>query len=170
MAAENLVMQYARDNALPAVALCISTTYGARDWGPTPHGNLLAQAASGRFPFYPDFSAECVVIEDAARAMILAADRGRVGERYIIADRYISMREVHRVAAGAGGARRPLGLPMKLRLAAVRAGDLAARVLRRDLVLTTVSFRMADKMPPLDHSKAERETRLDAGAGERVDT
>lgn len=30
--AENLVLQYARDEALPAVALCISTTYGPGDW------------------------------------------------------------------------------------------------------------------------------------------
>jgi dihydroflavonol-4-reductase len=157
VAAENLVMQYAREKALPAVALCISNTYGPRDWGPTPHGNLLAQVALGRLPFYPDYSAECVGIEDAARAMILAADRGRVGERYIISDRYMSMREVHRAAAEAVGARRPIGLPMKLLLAVARVGDLAARLLRRDLVLTTVSFRMAQKMAPLDHGKAERE-------------
>jgi dihydroflavonol-4-reductase len=157
VAAENLVLQYARDNGLPAVALCISNTYGPGDWGPTPHGRLLAAVASGRLPFYPNFSAECVGIEDAARAMILAADRGRVGERYIISDRYMSMREVHRVAAEAVGARRPIGLPMKLLLPAARAGDVAARVLRRDLMLSSVSFRMADKMPPLDHSKAVRE-------------
>lgn len=76
LAAEHLVMEYARDKGLPAVALCISTTYGPDDWGPMPHGALLALVAQGKFPFYLDYSAEVVGIEDAARAMILAADRG----------------------------------------------------------------------------------------------
>ena len=38
VAAENLVMDYVRDRGLPAVALCVSTTYGPGDWAPTPHG------------------------------------------------------------------------------------------------------------------------------------
>jgi nucleoside-diphosphate-sugar epimerase len=50
--AENLVLQYARDEALPAVALCISTTYGPGDWQPTLHGSLIARVAAGRFPFH----------------------------------------------------------------------------------------------------------------------
>jgi len=108
-------MRYADEKGLPAVALCISTTYGPRDWQPTPHGSLLALIATGRFPFFFDYSAEVVGIEDAARAMILAADRGRVGERYIISDRYMITRELHQVAAEAGGARRPcIRLSMKL--------------------------------------------------------
>lgn len=82
--AENLVLRYVREAGLPAVALCISTTYGPGDWQPTPHGGLIAQVAAGRFPFYLGFSAEVVGIEDAARAMLLAAEHGRVGERYIV--------------------------------------------------------------------------------------
>ena len=45
-----LVMRYARERGLPAVALCISTTYGPGDWQPTPHGGLIAQLAAGREP------------------------------------------------------------------------------------------------------------------------
>ena len=103
-------MQYARDKGLPAVALCISTTYGPRDWAPTPHGSVIGRVAAGRFPFYMGFSSEVVGIEDAARAMLLAADRGRDGHRYIISDRYMSTREVHDIVAGAVG-RRPPRIP-----------------------------------------------------------
>ena len=42
--AEDLVMRYARDRGLPAVALCVSNTYGPGDWQPTPHGKQLAIA------------------------------------------------------------------------------------------------------------------------------
>ena len=156
--AENLVIQYARDRGLPAVALCISTTYGPRDWQPTPHGSLIAMVAKGAFPFYFDFSSEVVGIEDAARAMVLAAERGRVGERYIISDKYMSTREVHDIAARAAGVRPPrVKLPLKLLYFAARINDLAARLLRRDLPFAVVGMRMAELMSPLDRGKAERE-------------
>src|SRR5882757_8628110 len=48
--AENLVMRYARDHGLPAVAVGISTTYGSGDWGRTPHGAIIAGAAFGKLP------------------------------------------------------------------------------------------------------------------------
>ncbi|PJE07105.1 MAG: NAD-dependent dehydratase [Mycobacterium sp.] len=158
VAAEDLVLRYVREQGLPAVALCISTTYGPRDWAPTPHGALIAQVAAGRFPFYMGFSSEVVGIEDAARAMLLAADKGRDGQRYIISDRYMSTRDVHATAARAVGRRPPrVPIPMGVMYAASRANDLAARILHRDLPMAYVGARMADLMSPLDHGKAERE-------------
>lgn len=158
VAAENLVLRYAREQGLPAVAMCVSTTYGPRDWAPTPHGRLLAHVAAGRFPFYMGFSSEVVGIEDAARAMVLAADKGRDGQRYIISDRYLSTREVHAIAARAVGRRPPrIPIPMSAMYAASRANDVAARLVNRDLPMAYVGARMADLMSPLDHSKAERE-------------
>lgn len=158
VAAENLVMAYARERGLPAVAMCISTTYGPGDWGPTPHGSIIAAIAAGRFPVYFDYSAEVVGIEDAARAMLLAADRGRNGERYIISDRYLSVRDINGIAAAAVGRRPPrIGIPLPVLKAAARINDVAARLLRRDLPLAYAGIRMAELMSPLDHSKAERE-------------
>jgi nucleoside-diphosphate-sugar epimerase len=119
---------------------------------------LIAQVAAGRFPFYLGFSSEVVGIEDAARAMILAADRGRVGERYIVSDKYLSTREVHEIAAEAVGVARPrIELPLRLLSVAARGNDLAARLLRRDLPFAAVGMKMAELMSPLDHGKATRE-------------
>ncbi|MFZ0835615.1 MAG: NAD-dependent epimerase/dehydratase family protein [Mycobacterium sp.] len=158
IAAENLVLEYARDKGLPAVALCISTTYGPGDWQPTPHGSLIALVATGRFPFYFDYSAEVVGIEDAARAMVLAADHGRIGGRYAISDRYLSNRELHTIAAEAAGVKPPrIGIPTPLLSLGAHANDLAARLLRRDLKFAVVGLRTAQLMGPIDHSKAERE-------------
>jgi len=158
VAAEKMVMSYAHDKGLPAVAMCVANTYGPRDWGPTPHGSLLAQVATGRFPFYLDYSAETVGIEDASRAMLLAAEHGRSGERYIISDRYMSVRELHDIAATAVGRRPPrIGIPMSVLRAGARINDLLARLLRRDLQFAYVGMEMAELMSPLDHSKAERE-------------
>lgn len=158
VAGEDLLLSYARDKGLPGVAMCISTTYGPGDWGPTPHGSLIALVAKGRFPFYFDYSAEVVGIEDAARAMLLAAEHGRNGERYIVSDRYMSVRELHAIAATAVGRRAPrVGIPMSVLRAGARVNDAAARLLGRDLPFAYAGIRMAELMSPLDHSKATRE-------------
>jgi nucleoside-diphosphate-sugar epimerase len=156
--AEKLVLSYARDRGLPAVAVCPSTTYGPRDHQPTPHGSMVQRIALGKMPVYLDMSLEVVGIEDAARAMLLAADRGRVGERYIVSDRMMTNRDVATIAAEAVGLRPPrLGIPIAVLRAGARVNDAAARLLRRDLPFAYVGIRMAEVMPPLDHSKAERE-------------
>jgi dihydroflavonol-4-reductase len=158
VAAENLVLDYARERGLPAVAMCVSTTYGAGDWAPTPHGSIIAAIAAGRFPFYFGYSAEVVGIEDAARAMLLAGERGREGERYVVSDRYMSVRDVNGIAAAAVGRKPPrIGVPLPVLKIAARINDLAARILNRDLPLAYAGIRMAELMSPLDHSKAERE-------------
>lgn len=157
-AAEDLVLSYARKYGLDAVALCVSTTYGPGDWQPTPHGGALAMVAAGRLPFYFGYSQEVVGIEDAARAMLLAAEHGRSGERYTISDRFMSSRELHRIAAEAGGVRVPrIGIPMPVLYAGARLNDLAAGLLRRDLKFAATGMRIVANMGRLDHSKAVRE-------------
>jgi dihydroflavonol-4-reductase len=157
--AEDLVLTYARERGLPAVALCVSNTYGPGDFQPTPHGSLLAAAGRGKMPVYvKDMSMEVVGIEDAARALLLAAEKGRVGERYIISERFISARELYAAAADAGGSRPPrVGIPLKVMYALGFGGDVAARLLRRDVLLSTLSVRLMHIMSPMDHGKAERE-------------
>jgi hypothetical protein len=93
--AENLVLCYAAEHGLPAVALCVANTYGPGDYAPTPRGALLAAAAAGKMPVYIEGTAsEVVGVEDAATALLLAAEKGRNGERYIISERFIGARTV----------------------------------------------------------------------------
>lgn len=157
--AERLVLRYAADHGLPAVALCVSNTYGPGDFAPTPHGSLVAAAARGKMPFYvKDMSSEAVGIEDAARALILAAQHGRVGERYIISERFLSARDLYTTAAEAGGKKPPrIGIPLKAMYTLGFFGDVAAKILRRDMLLSTLSVRLLHIMSPMDHSKVERE-------------
>jgi dihydroflavonol-4-reductase len=157
--AENLVVQYANDRGLPAVALCVSNTYGPGDFAPTPHGRQIALAAAGRMPFYiKGWDSEVVGVEDAATALLLAAEKGRNGERYIISERFMTARELYETAAEAGGANPPrFGVPISVMYVAGSAGEAVAGLLRRDSVLSRMSVRLMHIMPRLDHGKAERE-------------
>jgi len=157
--AENLVMRYVAEAGLPAVAMCVSTTYGSGDWGRTPHGAFIAGAVFGKLPFLMDgIQLEVVGVDDAARAMILAAERGRIGERYLISERMIALRDVVRIAADEAGVpppRRVISVPMLYALGAL--GSLRARLTGKDAELSLASVRMMRAEAPVDHSKAVRE-------------
>jgi dihydroflavonol-4-reductase len=137
----------------------VSNTYGPRDWRPTPHGKQLALAATGKLPFYvKDWTGEVVGIEDAATALLLAAEKGRNGERYIISDRFMGVGEQYETAAEASGVKSPrFGIPLWAMYAMGYAGDVARIALRRDTVLLSRSERLMHIWPTLDHRKAERE-------------
>jgi len=157
--AERIVMDYVRDRGLPAVAMCVSTTYGAGDWGRTPHGAIIAGAAFGKIPFVMGgIELEAVGVDDAARALILAAERGRVGERYLISEKMISNAEVVRIAAEAAGVPPPArSIPLPASYALATLGTAKARLRGTDERLSLGSLRLMRAEAPVDCSKARRE-------------
>jgi dihydroflavonol-4-reductase len=89
---------------------------------------LLRMAASGRVPFYPPGAASFVPVEDVARGAILAMEKGKTGERYILGGESLSDRQLLTMAALAAGVRPPRWeLPRAPVLAAARLGDLLGR-------------------------------------------
>jgi dihydroflavonol-4-reductase len=153
--AERLVL----GSALPAVAMCISTTYGPGDWGRTPHGAIIAGAAFGKLPFVlGSIELEAVGVDDAAAAMLLAAERGRVGERYLISEKMISNAEVVRIAADAAGVPAPTRtIPLMLTYAMGVLGTAKARLFGKDERLTLNAVRLMRAEAPVNNSKAMRE-------------
>lgn len=157
--AEDLVLRYASEVGLPAVAMCVSTTYGSGDWGRTPHGAFIAGAVFGKLPFLMDgIELEVVGVDDAARALILAADRGRTGERYLISEKMMPLKRVVQIAADEAGVpppRRTISVPVLYALGAL--GSLRARLTGKDAELSLASVRMMRAEAAVDHSKAVSE-------------
>jgi dihydroflavonol-4-reductase len=157
--AEELVLTYAREHGLPAIAMCVSTTYGGGDWGRTPHGAIIAGAAFGKLPFVMDgIELEAVGVDDAARALILAAEKGRVGERYLISEKMITNAEVARIAADAAGVAPPgRSIPLAVSYALAAMGTAKARLRGTDEQLSLASLRLMRAEAPVDCAKARRE-------------
>ncbi|MGE0215547.1 NAD-dependent epimerase/dehydratase family protein [Mycolicibacterium sp.] len=157
--AERLVLRYAREHGLPAVAMCVSTTYGAGDWGRTPHGAIIAGAAFGKLPFVMGgIELEAVGVDDAARALLLAAERGRAGERYLISEKMITNAEVVRIAAEAAGVSAPTRVvPLPLSYAMAALGSLEGRLRGTDERLSLTSLRLMRAEAPVDCGKARGE-------------
>ena len=156
--AEALVSSYVADRGLPAVMANVSNPYGPPDWQPR-QGMFVQQAALGKMPFYiRGVGAEVVGIDDVADALLLAAERGRVGQRYIVSERYMTQRELVTLAAEAVGVRPPrLGIPMALVYAFAYLADAVAPLLRNDLPIGRQSARLIDLTSPASHAKATRE-------------
>jgi nucleoside-diphosphate-sugar epimerase len=156
--AEDLVLDYARNRGLPAVAMCVSNPYGPRDWQPS-QGQMIKAAALGKMPMYvKGVSTEVVGIEDVADAFLLAGDRGRIGERYIISETFMPMRQMFETAATAVGAKPPrFGVPLAMLYAVGWVMGAASRVLRRDISMNVAGVRLLHIMSAADHSKATRE-------------
>lgn len=159
VAAEELVLRYARDYGFPAVAMCVANTYGSGDYVPTPHGGFVAAAARGKLPFYVrGAGAEVVGVRDAAEALVLAGERGRPGHRYIVSAGFHDTRELLDLAAAVTGAAAPkYGIPRPVLAVAGVLGELVARLTGKDIRATRTTLRLMHIMTPLDHSKAERE-------------
>ncbi|MDV3127032.1 NAD-dependent epimerase/dehydratase family protein [Mycobacterium sp. 21AC1] len=156
--AEDLVLRYAIEHGLPAVAMCVSNPYGPPDWQPK-QGALIAMAAFGKTPVYiRGVGAEVVGIDDAAAALVLAATHGRSGERYIVSESYMSQQEMFTVAARAVGASPPrFGVPMALVYAFGWLAGLSNRLFHTDLPMNLTAVRLLALTSPADHGKATRD-------------
>ena len=154
IAGERLVLDAARERGLPAIVLCVANTYGRGDLLPTPHGRMVYDVALGRMPFYIRAAGTDVVgVEDAAAAFLLAADKGELGERYLVAERQMTMREVFEAGADAAGVEPPKrGLSPSTLMVAGALGGAWSALSRRDVRLTRTSVRLMQARTSLDGS------------------
>jgi dihydroflavonol-4-reductase len=156
--AERLFLDACETRGLPGVALCVGNTYGDGDFQPTPHGALVKSAAKGQMLFSWDGGGPSIDVDDAARALILAETKGRVGQRYIIAERWITFRELIETAAEAAGARRPLWhVPPLVMEAGIRAIEAFARLFGIETQATMASLECSRRIPDMDNTKARTE-------------
>ena len=155
-AAEDYVLNESRENGFPGIACCVANTYGPDDIGPTPHGDLVRQVVRGKLPFYFDAHSACVGVVDAARALILAAERGVPGERYIVSSDYISNKSLFESAAQYAGSKPPgFAVPEKLLRAICFVVESIARLRGKDSKLNKNSLDMIYVLTwPLSNKKA----------------
>jgi dihydroflavonol-4-reductase len=155
--AENLFMDFCR-RGLPGVACNVAMTWGEGDFEPTPHGRLLKDFLYGRFPFYWDMGQSMVDINDAAEAMILAEEKGRFGERYIIATRYMTLKEVFDIGAQHTGWNRfRVKFPMPVMYVMSWLAQRITRMIGRETRVNLNSLRLSFIMSDFDSTKAKTE-------------
>jgi dihydroflavonol-4-reductase len=156
--AESRFLACCREQGLPGVALCVANTYGPQDYQPTPHNSGLYDVACGKVKMALDVSQPTVDIRDVADAALLAEKNGRAGQRYIIANQFISNRELFGMATDQTGQPRAKFLPYRLALATAWLAEQGAKLLRRkDAVLTSDAVYLSNVFRELSSAKARQE-------------
>ena len=143
---------------LPVVIVNPSTPIGPMDRKPTPTGKMIVDFVNGKIPAYLDTGLNFVDVEDVAAGHWLASLHGTVGQRYILGNRNLSLKEFFEALAGITGLKPPkLRLPYLPVLMAAYADEAISRLTSRHPRIPLTGVRMARKYMYFDCSKAVRE-------------
>jgi dihydroflavonol-4-reductase len=159
---------------LPVVIVNPSTPVGELDIKPTPTGQMIVDFLNGRLPAYVDTGLNLVDVRDVARGHLLAAERGRIGEKYILGNRNMTLKEILEVLSRLTGLRAPtLRLPHAIPLAAAAVATFVANLTGRPPRVSLESVRMSMHRMFFDARKAVAElsfpqSSVDAALGRAV--
>ena len=156
--AERLVEQMVAERGLPAVIVNPSTPIGPRDVRPTPTGRIIVEAANGGMPAFLDSGLNLVHVDDVAAGHVLALDRGRIGERYILGGQDVQLGAMIGAVARAVGRRPPtISLPRAPLFPLAYVNEALARITGKDPFLTVDALKMAKHKMFFSSAKAEAE-------------
>ncbi|MGD0143950.1 MAG: hopanoid-associated sugar epimerase [Rhizomicrobium sp.] len=157
VAAERVVDEMVAQG-LPAILVSPSTPIGPRDIKPTPTGRIIVEAASGRMPAYLDTGLNLVHVDDVAGGHLLALEKGRMGETYILGGQNASLAEMLAAIAQLQGRKPPSWqLPRAPLYPLAYAAEAVARLTGREPFLTVDALDMSKHHMFFSSAKAEAE-------------
>lgn len=143
---------------LPVVIVNPTTPVGPGDWKPTPTGRIIVDFLRGKMPAYVDTGLNLAPVEDVATGHLLAAERGAIGERYILGGRNMTLKEILEALSAITGRPAPrLQLPHAVALAAGYADEWIARLTGREPQIPVEGVKMSRHRMFVASGKAETE-------------
>jgi len=167
--AERVVLAYA-ERGLPVVIVNPSAPVGPWDRKPTPTGQILLDFVRGRMPAYVETGLNVVHVADVAVGHVLAAEKGRVGERYILGNRDMTLAEIFGVLGRLTGRPAPrIRIPYGVAwLTGAFSTAIADRITRRPPRVALEAVKMARYHMFFSAEKAVRELGLPQTPPERA--
>jgi dihydroflavonol-4-reductase len=157
---EELVREWATNTAARRWVVIVnpSTPVGPCDVKPTPTGQIVLDAAAGRTPAYVDTGLNVAHVDDIAQGHLLALERGRPGERYILGGANLTLREILTQVTRIAGRPAPrIRLPHGVVLPIAHVAETFARLTGGSTRITVEGVRMAKKRMYFASDKAMRE-------------
>ena len=147
---------------LPVVIVNPSTPVGPRDIKPTPTGKIILDFLNRKMPAYIDTGLNLIDVADCARGHILAEEKGRLGERYILGNKNMSLKEILLALETLTGLKAPrIKMPYWVAYAAGLACEWASdNITHQPPSVPLAGVKMAKYFMYFDPSKAIRELGL----------
>ena len=156
--AEREVERLIEQEKLPAVLVAPSTPIGPRDVKPTPTGRIIVEAATGRMPAFLDTGLNLVHVDDVAQGHLLALDKGKIGENYILGGSDVPLQTMLGDIAFLSGRKAPtIKLPRGPLFPLAYAAEALARITGKEPFLTADALRMSRYHMFFSSEKAKRE-------------
>jgi dihydroflavonol-4-reductase len=159
--AEQEVLKYAQ-RGLPVVIVNPSFPVGAWDVKPTPSGQMIVNFLRGKIPAYVHTGLNVVDVEDVAIGHLMAAEKGRPGERYILGHANLTLPELFQLLAQVSGMSAPrLRIPYGVAYLSACVSEVVARTItHKPPFVTLAGVKLSRKRMFFDASKAVRELGL----------
>jgi dihydroflavonol-4-reductase len=126
-------------------------------------GQLLLDLESGKVPFLLPGGHDWVDVRDVARGTVLAAERGRRGEAYLLGSERLTLVDLAQVVTEETGARCPAVLPVWLVRALAMPAPLYEAATRKRALLTSYAVHALTVPFTVSHEKATRELGFEPG-------
>jgi dihydroflavonol-4-reductase len=158
--AEQVALEFA-GKGLPVVILNPSNPIGPRDLKPTPTGALILNVFKGKLPGYVDGGINVVDVEDVAVAHVMAIEKGRPGEKYVLGNVNLSIRDYFQLIAEMGGGKAPtMRIPLPFAVATAYLYEAVAAVTQKPPLTTPGWVKVGSHYSFWNSSKAVRELGL----------
>ena len=155
--AEQVAVEAAADGA-PVVIVNPTAPVGPWDWKPTPTGRIILDFLKGKMPAYVDTGLNVAAVEDIAAGHLLAAEKGRIGERYILGARNMTLKQILDALSAITGRPAPrVRLPHAVALAAGYADQWFSRLAGREPQIPVEGVKMSRHRMFVESDKATRE-------------
>jgi dihydroflavonol-4-reductase len=155
--AEQVALQFAGEG-FPVVIVNPTAPVGDHDFRPTPTGKIVVDFLRGAMPAYLDTGLNVVYVGDVAAGHLLACERGRAGERYILGGENLTLQQIFAKLEEVTGLRAPtMKIPYAVAYAAGVASTGWAAVTGKEPRAPLDGVRMARKKMWVRHDKAARE-------------
>lgn len=154
--AEDVVRKMIIEQKLPAVIVNPSTPIGQRDIKPTPTGRIIVDSVRGKIPAYLDTGLNIAHVDDVANGHLLAFQKGKIGQRYILGGENLSLEQILGMIAKEAGFKPPrIKLPRNALFPVAYAMQAIGRITGIEPMLTVDALKMAAKKMYFSSKKAE---------------
>ncbi len=155
--AEQEVLQAAKDG-LPVVVAMPTTPVGPWDWKPTPTGKIIVDFLNGKMPGYVETGLNFVGVEDCAAGHLLIAEKGKIGERYLLGGENLTLKQVLDSLAQLTGLPAPkFKIPHSLALGVAYAETAFSRLIGREPQIPVEGVKIAQHLMFVDCTHAQKE-------------
>jgi dihydroflavonol-4-reductase len=162
--AEREALKAAREGLAVIVAMP-TTPVGPWDWKPTPTGKIILDFLNGKMPGYVETGLNFVGVEECAAGHLLVAERGKVGERYLLGAENLTLKELLDTLAKITGLPAPgLKIPHRVALGVAYLESIVSRLVGREPQIPVEGVKIAQHKMFVDFSRAQKELGFQPGA------